>query len=87
MRQSISSAGSFTLSEYRYPGEILSLVITFSMIALLIVLAIRLFPGNLFSILSVLAITLAGVLVYVCWCMGAGNTCKMFANAPGTHDA
>lgn len=53
------------LSDYRYPGEIWSLVVTFTLIALVYALVIWIFPNDHDQVLKVLLITLAGVAVYV----------------------
>jgi len=53
------------LSDYRYPGELWSLVITFTLITLVYALLIWIFPNNLGQIWKALAFTLAGVAVYV----------------------
>jgi hypothetical protein len=60
-----SPCNTIKLSDYRYPGEVRSLLVTFAVIALFIALAILVFPNSLLSILNVLAVTLAGVCVYV----------------------
>ena len=65
MLNDIPTARSVRLSDYRYPGELWSLVITFTLIALVYALLIWIFPNNLSQILKALAFTLAGVAVYV----------------------
>lgn len=64
MGNNIPSA-SFRLSDYRYPGELWSLVVTFALIALVYALIILIFPDNFAQVWKALAFTLAGVVVYV----------------------
>jgi Zn-dependent protease with chaperone function len=65
MRGDVITARKLRLRDYRYPGEVLSLVLTFIIITVLYGLAIWLFPSNLKQVWQALAITAAGIAVYI----------------------
>jgi hypothetical protein len=65
MVSNASSARQIKLRNYRYPGEVLSLVLTFSILASLYALAIILFPSNARQVWQTLVITAIGLAVYV----------------------
>lgn len=60
-----SAARQIKLRNYRYPGEVLSLVLTFSILASLYALVIIFFPSNAKQVWQTLAITAIGLAVYV----------------------
>jgi pSer/pThr/pTyr-binding forkhead associated (FHA) protein/Zn-dependent protease with chaperone function len=69
MQSDVSSAQSSTRSirvrDYRYPGELLSLVLTFLFLFTLFALAAIFFPSTWSATLKALMITLAGLAVYI----------------------
>ena len=65
MVSNASSARQIKLRNYRYPGEVLSLVLTFSILASLYALAIILFPSNAKQVWQTLIITAIGLAVFV----------------------
>lgn len=60
-----SSVRQIKLRNYRYPGEVSSLVLTFLILASLYALVIILFPSNARQVLQTLIITVIGLAVYV----------------------
>jgi hypothetical protein len=60
-----STVRQIKLRNYRYPGEVLSLVLTFSILASLYALVIIFFPSNAKQVWQTLIITALGLAVYV----------------------
>lgn len=60
-----SSVRQIKLRNYRYPGEVLSLVLTFSILASLYALVIIFFPSNARQVWQTLIITAVGLAVYI----------------------
>lgn len=65
MVSNASSVRQIKLRNYRYPGEVLSLVLTFSILASLYALVIVFFPSNAKQVWQTLIITAVGLAVYV----------------------
>ena len=65
MVSNASSVRNIKLRNYRYPGEVLSLVLTFSILASLYALVIVFFPSNAKQVIQTLIITAIGLAVYV----------------------
>jgi Zn-dependent protease with chaperone function len=65
MVSNASSARQLKLRNYRYPGEVWSLVLTFSILASLYALVIIFFPSNAKQVWQTLIITAIGLAVYV----------------------
>lgn len=65
MVSNASSVRQIKLRNYRYPGEVLSLVLTFSILASLYALVIIFFPSNAKQVWQTLIITAIGLAVYV----------------------
>src|ERR1043165_8428148 len=65
MASNVISGRQLRLRDYRYPGEVTSLVLTFTLLAALYVLAVWLFPNSGQQVKKVLAITAVGLTVYV----------------------
>ncbi len=65
MVSDVSSVRQVKLRQYRYPGEIASLLLTFSILASLYALAIRFFPTNAKQVWQTLIITAIGLAVYI----------------------
>src|SRR5262245_61717160 len=64
MSCAIATNRPIRLSDYRYPGELLSLVLTFSILIALYALAAIFFTATWMSTLNTLMVTLAGLIVY-----------------------
>jgi len=65
MASNVISGRQIRLRDYRYRGEVTSLVLTFTLLAALYVLAVWLFPNSSQQVKKVLAITAVGLTVYV----------------------
>jgi Zn-dependent protease with chaperone function len=65
MASSVISRKQLRLRDYRYPGEVTSLVLTFIILVTLYALAIWLFPSSARQVMQALAITAVGLTVYV----------------------
>src|SRR5438132_3300443 len=59
MASNVISGRQFRLRDYRYPGEVLSLVLTLAILATLYALAVWLFPNDYGQVKKVLVITVA----------------------------
>jgi Zn-dependent protease with chaperone function len=64
MSGAIATNRPIRLSDYRYPGELLSLVLTFSILIALYALAAIFFTATWMSTLNTLMVTLAGLIVF-----------------------
>ena len=65
MVSDVSSVRQIKLRNYRYPGEVSSLLLTFLILASLYAVVIILFPSNARQVLQTLIITAIGLAVYV----------------------
>ena len=65
MVSDVSSVRQIKLRNYRYPGEVSSLLLTFLTLASLYAVVIILFPSNARQVLQTLIITAIGLAVYV----------------------
>lgn len=65
MASNVISGRQIRLRDYRYPGEVLSLVLTFVIIAALYALAVRFFPSSSKQAVQILIVTAIALVVYV----------------------
>jgi Zn-dependent protease with chaperone function len=65
MASEIISTRTIRLRDYRYPGEVLSLLLTFVVLLSLFALATLIFPSTWAQTLKTLAVTVAGLSVYI----------------------
>jgi Zn-dependent protease with chaperone function len=65
MASRVISGRQIRLRDYRYPGEVLSLVLTFVTIAALYALAVRFFPSSSKQAMQILIVTAIALVVYV----------------------
>lgn len=65
MASSVISGRQVRLRDYRHPGEVLSLVLTFVIISALYALAIRFFPSSSKQAMQILVVTAVALVVYV----------------------
>ena len=65
MASEVISSRSIRLRDYRYPGEVLSLLLTFVVLFSLYFLATFFFPTTWASTIKTLAVTVAGLAVYI----------------------
>ncbi|HZS05782.1 MAG TPA: FHA domain-containing protein [Blastocatellia bacterium] len=65
MTGSVIPGRQIRLRDYRYPGEVLSLVLTFVIIAVLYALAVRFFPSSSTRAMQILIVTVAALIVYI----------------------
>lgn len=65
MASSVASEKKIRLRDYRYPGEVLSLVLTFVILGLLYALAVRFFPSSMSQAVKILIVTAVALVVYV----------------------
>ncbi|MFN7926726.1 MAG: FHA domain-containing protein [Blastocatellia bacterium] len=65
MVSDVSSVRQIKLRDYRYPGEVISLLLTFLILTSLYAVAIRFFPSNARQVIQTLLITTVGLGVYV----------------------
>jgi hypothetical protein len=64
MASEVISSRTVRLRDYRYPGEVLSLLLTFVVLLTLYSLATFFFPTNWSATIKTLAVTVAGLMVY-----------------------
>lgn len=65
MASDISSMRQLKLRDYRYPGEVMSLLLTFVILIALYGFAIRFFPSNAKQVWQTLILTTIGLAVYI----------------------